>query len=460
MSETPELPSAAAAAAPEPSVIAGGHGGAPRDLKMRLLQAVVLVLFVVLYLLSTRLAPEPPGALGVVTAVGFLLLAATLTSELLENLGLPHLTGYLAAGIIAGPHVMKLIPESTVKHLTQVNALALALIALAGGAELKLTVLAKARRSLAWSTLTQNTLVLVVVTGAFVALRAFLPFTHDLATSALLGVALLWGGLAVSRSPSATLGILAQTRAKGLVATATLAQVMSSDVVVLVLMAVILTIARPMIDPSLSFSTDSFGELGHAILGSVAIGTTLGLLLIVYLKLVGRALVVLLVALGFVASEILDYLGFEPLLAFLVAGFVVQNLSAQGEKFLAAIEEMGSIVYVVFFATAGAHLDLPLVQQLWPMAVALCAVRMVATVVASRVASRLADDPPAVRTWGWSGLVSQAGVTLGLSALVERAFPSFGPPFRSLALATVALNEVVGPICFKMALDRTGESEH
>jgi Kef-type K+ transport system membrane component KefB len=427
---------------------------------MRLLQALVLVLFVALYLVSTHLAPEPPGALGVVTAVGFLLLAATLTSELLENIKLPHLTGYLAAGIIAGPHVLKLIPEGTVKHLTQVNALALALIALAGGAELKLGVLAKTRRSLAWATLVQNVLVLVVVTVAFVALHAFVPFTRDLATSALIGVGLLWGGLAVSRSPSATLGILAQTRAKGPLATATLTQVMSSDVVVLVLMAVMLTCARPMIDPSLSFSTDAFGALGHAILGSVAIGTTLGLLLIVYLKLVGRALVVLLVALGFVASEILDYLGFEPLLAFLVAGFVVQNLSSQGEKFLTAIDEMASVVYVIFFATAGAHLDIPLVRQLWPVAVALCGARLVGTWVAARLASRLADDPPAVRTWGWSGLVSQAGLTLGLSALVERAFPSFGPAFRSLTLATVALNEVVGPIFFKMALDRTGESEH
>ncbi len=445
-------------ATPEPSVVSG-HGGAPRDLRMRLLQAVVLVLFVALYLVSTHLAPEPPGTLGVVTAVGFLLLAATLASELLENIGLPHLTGYLAAGIIAGPHILHLVPEGTVKRLTQVNALALALIALAGGAELKLDILAKTRRSLAWSTLSQNTIVLVVVSVAFVLLHAFLPFTRDLSTMALVGVALLWGGLAVSRSPSATLGILAQTRAKGLVATATLTQVMSSDVVVLVLMAVMLTCARPMIDPALSFSTDAFGELGHAIIGSVAIGTTLGLLLIVYLKLVGRALVVLLVALGFVASEILDYLGFEPLLAFLVAGFVVQNLSSQGEKFLAAIDEMGSIVYVVFFATAGAHLDLPLVQQLWPVAVALCAARIVGTVIAARVAARLADDPPAVRRWGWSGLVSQAGLTLGLSALVERAFPSFGAPFRSLALATVALNEVVGPICFKLALDRTGESQ-
>jgi len=45
-----------------------------------------------------------------------------------------------------------------------------------------------------------------------------------------------------------------------------------------------------------------------------------------------------------------------------------------------------------------------------------------------------------------------------MSALIERAFPSFGAGFRSLAVATVAVNELVGPVLFKLALDRTGES--
>ena len=37
-------------------------------------------------------------------------------------------------------------------------------------------------------------------------------------------------------------------------------------------------------------------------------------------------------------------------------------------------------------------------------------------------------------------------------------FPSFGASFRSLAIATVALNEMIGPILFKTALDTAGES--
>ncbi len=44
------------------------------------------------------------------------------------------------------------------------------------------------------------------------------------------------------------------------------------------------------------------------------------------------------------------------------------------------------------------------------------------------------------------------------AAAVARAFPSFGAGFAALAVATVAINEMVGPVLFKLALDRTGES--
>ncbi len=54
--------------------------------------------------------------------------------------------------------------------------------------------------------------------------------------------------------------------------------------------------------------------------------------------------------------------------------------------------------------------------------------------------------------------ISQAGLTLGLSLVIERTFPSIGPGFRSLVVAVVAINEVVGPILFKSSLDRAGES--
>jgi Kef-type K+ transport system membrane component KefB len=165
-----------------------------------------------------------------------------------------------------------------------------------------------------------------------------------------------------------------------------------------------------------------------------------------------------LVALGFGVTEVLSYLRFDALLTFMVAGFVVRNLSRQGEKLTKAIGEMGSVVYVVFFATAGADLDIDLLQKLWQVALLLAGTRALFTFVAARIGSRLAGDPPILRRWGWSGLVSQAGLALGLAGVIARAFPTFGPGFGALAIATVAINEMVGPVLFKLALDRAGET--
>ena len=92
--------------------------------------------------------------------------------------------------------------------------------------------------------------------------------------------------------------------------------------------------------------------------------------------------------------DVISYLRFEWLLTFLTAGFVVQNFSRQGEKLLHAIENTGEVVYVIFFATAGAHLDLPLLKTLWPAALLFFAVRAATAVVGARLTARLAGDPP------------------------------------------------------------------
>jgi Kef-type K+ transport system membrane component KefB len=425
----------------------------------RLLEAALLVAVFGLLWLATWAAPEIHGGLGTIAAVGSLLLAGTLASELVEVLGVPHLTGYLVAGIVAGPYVLALIDLHTVERLAPVNALALSLIALEGGAELKLDVVRRGLRSLSLATLLQSLGVMAVMTGVFLAARPLVPFARALPLSAAAGIALLWGVMSITRSPSATLGILSQTRAAGPLSTYTLTFVMASDLVVVVLLAAALTVAHPLLSPGATFSPAAFHTLGHEVLGSVALGTTLGLLLAAYLRLVGKQLVLLFVAIGFGLTEMLHYLRFEPLLTFMVAGFLVQNLSKQGEKFLHALHQTGGVVYVVFFATAGAELNVPLLRQLWMVAVLLAVARAGSTLLAGRLASRLAGDDPVVKRWGWSGMISQAGLALGLAGVVAREFPTFGAGFRSLAIATVALNEMIGPILFKLALDRSGETQ-
>ena len=438
--------------------MSGGAVRARKGAGTRLMHALLLFGFGAMIFFVTRAVPEVHGGLWTITAVGFLLLAGTLTSELLEPLRLPHLTGYLLAGIAAGPHVLRLVDEHTVKTLSPINMLSLALIALAGGAELDFAAMRKGARGLAWATVVQCLLVLVVVGGCFIAVRPLIPFTRGLGIGSLIGVALLWGALAVTRSPSATLGILSQTRASGPLATFTLSFVMASDVVVVILVAVVLGAVKPLIDPSASFAISSFVTLGHELFGSVALGTTLGLIIAAYLRLINRQMLVVLLLLGFGASTVLDYLRFDSLLTFMVAGFIVRNLSKQGHKFIAYIEQTGSVVYVVFFATAGADLDVPLLRQLWPVALLLAASRGTITWVGARISGALAKDPPILRNWSWAGLVSQAGLALGLSVIVARDFPGIGPPFRALAIATIAINEMVGPVLFKLALDRNGET--
>src|SRR5690606_20420710 len=109
--------------------------------------------------------PVSGSAAGLAAALGLLLLAGVLCSEILDLVRLPHLTGYLAAGVVAGPQVLGFVDHETVVELEIVNTLALSLIALAGGLELRIEPLRDVARSLFWSTLVQSSVVLVLVAG-------------------------------------------------------------------------------------------------------------------------------------------------------------------------------------------------------------------------------------------------------------------------------------------------------
>lgn len=422
------------------------------------LGALAIILGVAMYV--HRLAPAKVGDVAApVAALGLLLLAGDLLAEILERFKLPHLTGFLLAGVMVGPHGLGVVSSTTVHHLSLVNALALALIALSAGAELTLGLLKEGARSLLWAILGQVCIALPLLVGAFWLMAPHLSFLGGMSPLALLGVALIWGIVAVSRSPSATLGVLAQVRPDGPLTRYTLALVMAFDIVVLLIFSFGIQLARTLIEPGAEFDLKALQHLGTELMGSVSGGLTLGLLVAAYLRWVKRQRILFLVLISYGIAEFCTYFGFDALLLFVVAGFVVANVSRQGGVLLESVSQGGRVVYVLFFATAGAHLDLPLLVRLWPIALGLATVRIVATILSARAASRLAGDPPVIRKYGWMPLVSQAGVTLGMALVVSQAFAhSFGPGFQALALAVVGINEVVGPILFKWALDRSGES--
>jgi Kef-type K+ transport system membrane component KefB len=424
--------------------VSGAAAG--RSTASRLATLAVALGLLGLMMVAAQLVPGDEARAGTIAAVGFLLLVAGAAAHVTEPLGVPHLTAFLLAGVAVGPYGLGVVGHQAVGDLQAVNALALALIALAGGAELRLAGLEAGLRGLGWATLVQNALGLVGMAAVFFAARPLIPFARDLSTEALLGAALLWGAVAVTRSPSALLGVVAQTRARGPVTAFSLNFVMTSDVVVVVVLAVAVTLARPLLEPGAAVSFASFGHLAHELVGSVAVGTTLGLGLALYLWAVGRHVFIVLVALGFVFTHLFAWLSFEWLLVFIVAGFVVENLTSQGKALLHEVERSGEVVYVIFFATAGAHLDLGLLASLWPAALLLAGARAALTLAGGRAHGRNA------------ALVPQAGLALGIAGQVTAAVPQLGAAFGALVISVVAVNELVGPVLLKVALDRAGET--
>jgi hypothetical protein len=51
----------------------------------------------------------------------------------------------------------------------------------------------------------------------------------------------------------------------------------------------------------------------------------------------------------------------------------------------------------------------------------------------------------------------QAGVAIGLANLVASSFKPWGPGAATLILGTIVINEMLGPVLFRMALSRAGE---
>ncbi len=57
------------------------------------------------------------------------------------------------------------------------------------------------------------------------------------------------------------------------------------------------------------------------------------------------------------------------------------------------------------------------------------------------------------------GLISQAGVAIGLATIVAEAYPEQGAVLGTLLLALIAVNETVGPVLFRRAIMASGEAE-
>ncbi|MDH3727688.1 MAG: hypothetical protein OER77_09165, partial [Myxococcales bacterium] len=188
--------------------------------------------------------------------------------------------------------------------------------------------------------------------------------------------------------------------------------------------------------------------------GAVVVGGLMAL----YIRYVNQELLIFVVGVVYLVAYIVGVLGWDPVLVFLAAGFGVANFSKTGHRLIETVERLSLPVYVVFFTLAGAKLHLEELREVALFAIALVAVRGFAVYSGTRAGARLGKADEATRQFGWMGFVSQAGVSILLAAIIGRTFGELGRSLETLIIGGVAINELVGPVMFKMGLGLAGET--
>ncbi|MGD2122065.1 MAG: cation:proton antiporter [Gemmatimonadota bacterium] len=402
----------------------------------------------------------PPGETsGSATLfLGFLLLASFLAGRAAKTISLPQITGYLVIGILVGPSALKILTSETVEEFRFVNDVALALIALSAGGELRIGTLLERMKSIAAITLSQIVLMFALVASAVFLARGSIHFLADQPTDVAVAVALLFGLVAVAKSPATTIAIITEERARGILTNTVLGITVLKDVIILILIAILIPLADALVDPTGGFSFSEAREILLEILGSLSLGVALGWLVTVYLNRIRAYRILFVLGVAFLAVYLGDVLGLEDILIAMAAGFYVQNYSRQGRRLLHALEANSLPLYALFFAVAGADLKIGVLESVWEIATAIILARLLAAWISTWLGAKIVGDPPEVGRFAWLGFLAQAGVTLGIANRVRDSFPLWGTSVSTIIVATIVINQLIGPPAFRWALVRAGES--
>jgi Kef-type K+ transport system membrane component KefB len=425
----------------------------PATTAKRLLTLAALIAFGYLVLALETAAPHRTLA---TVLLGFILLVAYIAGAAAAGFRLPRLTGYVLVGIVVGPFALGIVTSEAVESLRTIDELALALIALTAGGELKLHDLRKSLRSIVGIALGVLGVVVVGIIGLVLALKPIAPVLAGETWGFALAIALLLAIWCANSSPDATIAVINESGAGGELTETILGVTILKDVLVIILFAVALSVARPLVG-SAGFDPGLIGIVAWEVGGALGVGAFLGWGFSLYLQRQGEQTVLATLLFSYLVVVIAHAVHIELLLTAVAAGFLIENFSEAGDRLIDAIESNSLVVFAIFFALAGASLNLRTVVAFWPVALVVVLARAVLTWGGARLGARYTESSATVARLGWMGLISQAGVTLGLSLLVAAEFPGWGDQFVAVTTAVIIVHLLVGPVLLKVALVRAGE---
>ena len=378
--------------------------------------------------------------------VGITMMAGLIMSRAAKLVKLPNVTAFLVAGLIIGPCVAGIISREQVESMGIISEAALGFIAYSIGGEFKLSYLKKIGKAPLTITFFQGMMTAVCVDVGLILFGVDVP------------LALLLGAIGLATAPAATLMVVRQYKADGPVTQMLLPVVAMDDALGLMVFSISAAVAQGMLGGEVTISSMLLTPLIE-IVGSFALGAALGWLLAFGARFFasrGNKLA-LSIALVLAGVGLCDILNLSSLLVCMMIGAMMVNLSQQREVLIEQCNRFTPPLFLLFFVLSGADLDLSVLPSVGLIGVMYLLLRCIGKWGGTYLGAVCVKADKHIRHYLGLTLLPQAGVAIGMAALVSARFPTLAAQVNTIVLAGVLVFELIGPVITKIALTKAGE---
>lgn len=372
-----------------------------------------------------------------------------LMTRIMKKINLPNVTGYLIAGLLAGPYCLNIFTTENVESYTVLTNAALGFIAFSIGGEFKLSSLKQLGAKIFLITLFEAVGATALVSTVMILLKVD------------ISLALVLGAIASATAPAATLMVVRQYKAKGPVTSTLLPVVAVDDAVCLMLFSILSSVAKTVGKGDGFDIKETLVMPIVEILGSLVIGFAVGFVLSVATKFfLSRAnrisLAVTAVFLGVGLSEML---GLSSLLLCMAIGAAMANFSKVSDAVMECTDRWTPPLFMLFFVISGAEFNFEVFKTVGLIGVLYLVLRSSGKYFGAMLGCALVKTEKNVKKYLGITLLPQAGVAIGMAQLSLTVIPEYGEQIRAVILCATLVYELVGPLLTKIALTKAGEIE-
>jgi len=408
-------------------------------------------------LFTQHILAENTEEVNIILLIGIAVFGGTIGARLFQKLRIPQVVGYLAVGIVLGP-LLKVIKPETVNALEPFNVFALGLIGFLVGGELKRKVFRKFGRQVL-------AILLFEGLGAFlfVATLTFAITWYFADWKTALAVGTVFGAICAATDPASAMSVLWEYKTRGPLTSMLMAIVALDDALALILYSICISVAAILVGEENAGFVAALLSSFYEIFGSLAIGFLAGVLLNWILKRTDEPEKVLIfsVSLALLIIGVAITRELDVIISSMALGVTLTNIGSR--KVLSSfklVHRFAAPIYVLFFVLVGTRLRFPNGgAQVLLLAAAYIVGSIAGKTTGAWVGAVRSKAVPTVRKYLGFCLYPQGTIAIALLLMARTRFQGeIRDTMLSVIITGVFVLQLIGPVFIKIGSQKAGEA--